>query len=209
MATATTTKTRAAKAAESEEQNAAEAPAKKAPAKKAASAAKTTAAKKAPAKKPATRAKKAVDEIIDAPDETEVTEADEQAEEEQPAAEHQEPLPTGAIVLKAGDEEDVPTVTTAIPGATADPVKDYLKQIGKVALLNAAEEVELAMRIEAGLFARRSLAPRRACRRSSSESSSGWPVTASARRATSSARTCASWFRLRSATPGVACSSWT
>jgi len=69
-----------------------------------------------------------------------------------------EPLPTGAIVLKAGDEEDVPAVTTAIPGATADPVKDYLKQIGKVALLNAAEEVELAMRIEAGLFAEEKLA---------------------------------------------------
>ncbi|MCB1273595.1 MAG: sigma-70 family RNA polymerase sigma factor, partial [Leucobacter sp.] len=62
------------------------------------------------------------------------------------------------MVLKAGDEEDVPTVTTAIPGATADPVKDYLKQIGKVALLNAAEEVELAMRIEAGLFAEEKLA---------------------------------------------------
>ena len=45
-----------------------------------------------------------------------------------------------------------------IPGATADPVKDYLKQIGKVALLNAAEEVELAMRIEAGLFAEDKLA---------------------------------------------------
>ncbi|MGI8394020.1 RNA polymerase sigma factor [Leucobacter sp. W1038] len=69
-----------------------------------------------------------------------------------------EPLPTGAIVLKARDEEDVPTVTTLIPGATADPVKDYLKQIGKVALLNAAEEVELAMRIEAGLFAEEKLA---------------------------------------------------
>ncbi|GAA2827964.1 RNA polymerase primary sigma factor [Leucobacter komagatae] len=157
MAAATTTKTRAAKAAEGEEQSATEAPAKKAPAKKAASAAKTTAAKKAPAKKPATRAKKAVDEIIDTPDEAEVTEVDEQAEEDQPVAEHREPLPTGAIVLKAGDEEDVPTVTTAIPGATADPVKDYLKQIGKVALLNAAEEVELAMRIEAGLFAEEKL----------------------------------------------------
>ena len=46
----------------------------------------------------------------------------------------------------------------AITGATADPVKDYLKQIGKVALLNAAEEVELAMRIEAGLFAEDKLA---------------------------------------------------
>src|SRR5207342_3888207 len=40
---------------------------------------------------------------------------------------------------------------------TADPVKDYLKQIGKVPLLNAAEEVELAMRIEAGLFAEEKL----------------------------------------------------
>ena len=38
-------------------------------------------------------------------------------------------------------------------GATADLVKDYLKQIGKVALLNAEQEVDLALRIEAGLFA--------------------------------------------------------
>jgi hypothetical protein len=38
-------------------------------------------------------------------------------------------------------------------GATADPVKDYLKQIGRVALLNAELEVELATRMEAGLFA--------------------------------------------------------
>jgi RNA polymerase primary sigma factor len=42
-------------------------------------------------------------------------------------------------------------------GATADPVKDYLKQIGKVALLNAEQEVELAKRIEAGLFAEEKL----------------------------------------------------
>ena len=40
-----------------------------------------------------------------------------------------------------------------VAGATADPVKDYLKQIGKVALLNAAQEVDLARRIEAGLYA--------------------------------------------------------
>src|SRR5699024_1313295 len=39
-----------------------------------------------------------------------------------------------------------------------DPVKDYLKQIGKVALLNAAQEVELAKRIETGLFAEDKLA---------------------------------------------------
>ncbi|MBX3093206.1 MAG: RNA polymerase sigma factor [Cryobacterium sp.] len=64
-----------------------------------------------------------------------------------------EALPTGAIRLTADDDDDVPVYSTTITGATADPVKDYLKQIGKVPLLNAAEEVELAMRIEAGLFA--------------------------------------------------------
>jgi RNA polymerase primary sigma factor len=65
-----------------------------------------------------------------------------------------EDLPTGALVLSLVDDEDeVPVYSSLITGATADPVKDYLKQIGKVALLNAAEEVELAMRIEAGLFA--------------------------------------------------------
>ena len=51
----------------------------------------------------------------------------------------------------------MPVYSTQITGATADPVKDYLKQIGKVPLLNAAEEVELAMRIEAGLFAEEKL----------------------------------------------------
>ncbi|WP_353814040.1 RNA polymerase sigma factor [Agromyces sp. SYSU T00266] len=77
-------------------------------------------------------------------------------EEAKPAA--AEPHPTGAIVLRASDDEDeIPVYSTTITGATADPVKDYLKQIGKVALLNAAEEVELAMRIEAGLFAEEKL----------------------------------------------------
>jgi len=41
--------------------------------------------------------------------------------------------------------------------ASADSVRAYLKQIGKVALLNAEEEVELAKRIEAGLFATQKL----------------------------------------------------
>jgi RNA polymerase primary sigma factor len=68
-----------------------------------------------------------------------------------------EELPTGAIVLSNTDDDEVPVYSTTITGATADPVKDYLKQIGKVALLNAAEEVELAMRIEAGLFAEEKL----------------------------------------------------
>jgi len=67
------------------------------------------------------------------------------------------PLPTGAIVLSNTDDEEVAVYSTTITGATADPVKDYLKQIGKVPLLNAAEEVELAMRIEAGLFAEEKL----------------------------------------------------
>jgi len=68
-----------------------------------------------------------------------------------------EELPTGAIRLSAVDDDDVPAQSSQITGATADPVKDYLKQIGKVALLNAEQEVELAMRIEAGLFAEEKL----------------------------------------------------
>ncbi len=43
-------------------------------------------------------------------------------------------------------------------GATSDPVRLYLKQIGRVALLSAAEEVELSKAIEAGLFAAERLA---------------------------------------------------
>ena len=85
-------------------------------------------------------------------------------DEEKPArpAVTEEPLPTGAIVLSmTEDDDDVPVYSTAITGATADPVKDYLKQIGKVPLLNAVEEVELALRIEAGLFAEDKLATKK------------------------------------------------
>ena len=46
-----------------------------------------------------------------------------------------------------------PEQTVLTAGATADPVKDYLKLIGRVALLNAEMEVDLATRVEAGLFA--------------------------------------------------------
>ncbi|WP_225754589.1 RNA polymerase sigma factor [Actinotalea sp. Marseille-Q4924] len=56
------------------------------------------------------------------------------------------------------DDDDAPAQQVVTAGATADPVKDYLKQIGKVALLNAEQEVELAKRIEAGLFAEEKLA---------------------------------------------------
>ena len=60
--------------------------------------------------------------------------------------------------LVAGDDgEGRPAARVAAAGATADPVKDYLKQIGKVRLLHAGQEVELAKRIEAGLFAEEKL----------------------------------------------------
>ena len=70
-------------------------------------------------------------------------------------------VPAGGFVLSHTEEDDIPAQTATITGATADPVKDYLKQIGKVALLNAELEVELAKRIEAGLFAEEKLAGKR------------------------------------------------
>jgi RNA polymerase primary sigma factor len=96
-------------------------------------------------------------------------ESDDEDDEEEGAAKpvFSEPLPTGAIVISSSDDEDVPVYSAQITGATADPVKDYLKQIGKVALLNAAEEVELAMRIEAGLFAEEKLSHMSAAEKSS------------------------------------------
>ncbi len=68
----------------------------------------------------------------------------------------EEPTTTSFVVSDA-DDDDAPAQQVATAGATADPVKDYLKQIGKVALLNAEQEVELAERIEAGLFAEEKL----------------------------------------------------
>ena len=62
-----------------------------------------------------------------------------------------------AFVISHTDDTDEPVQQVVTAGATADPVKDYLKQIGKVALLNAEQEVELAKRIEAGLFAEEKL----------------------------------------------------
>ncbi|GAA1396668.1 hypothetical protein GCM10009599_24700 [Luteococcus peritonei] len=64
---------------------------------------------------------------------------------------------TQAFVVSDADDTDEPEQQVMVAGATADPVKDYLKQIGKVALLNAEMEVELAKRIEAGLFAEEQL----------------------------------------------------
>ncbi|HYX59289.1 MAG TPA: RNA polymerase sigma factor, partial [Streptosporangiaceae bacterium] len=62
------------------------------------------------------------------------------------------------IFVFGDDDDDLPAARVTVAGATADPVKDYLKQIGKVPLLNAEQEVELAKRIEAGLFAEEKLA---------------------------------------------------
>jgi RNA polymerase primary sigma factor len=62
------------------------------------------------------------------------------------------------IFASGDDDDDLPAARVAITGATADAVKDYLKQIGKVPLLSAEQEVDLAKRIEAGLFAEDKLA---------------------------------------------------
>ncbi|MGW7820911.1 RNA polymerase sigma factor [Streptomyces puniciscabiei] len=117
--------------------------AKKTTAKKA--AAKKTVAKKTAAKK--TTAKKDDVEIL----EDEVLEDTKVADEPEGAE-------SAGFVLSDEDEDDAPAQQVAAAGATADPVKDYLKQIGKVPLLNAEQEVELAKRIEAGLFAEDKLA---------------------------------------------------
>jgi RNA polymerase primary sigma factor len=114
-------------------------------------------------------------EIIDTPD-TDLAEAD--LSDEQEEGDEPEPAAAGAVVVGAApadgkaaaegsddeifvfgdDDDDLPAAQVAVAGATADPVKDYLKQIGKVPLLNAEQEVELAKRIEAGLFAEEKLA---------------------------------------------------
>ncbi len=86
-------------------------------------------------------------------------EAEPEAEEAPaPAAEKKGPTSEDESFVIGDDDEDAPAQQIAAAGATADPVKDYLKQIGKVPLLNAEQEVELAKRIEAGLFAEEKLA---------------------------------------------------
>ncbi|RPK90207.1 MULTISPECIES: RNA polymerase sigma factor [Streptomyces] len=126
------------------------APAKKATAKK--TAAKKTAAKKTAAKKTAAKKSgKQDDELLDGDEAAEEVKAG-KAEEEEGEGENK------GFVLSDDDEDDAPAQQVAVAGATADPVKDYLKQIGKVPLLNAEQEVELAKRIEAGLFAEDKLA---------------------------------------------------
>ena len=102
-----------------------------------------------------------LDEELETTDgEDEIDEEDEETAakiEEKKAAEAVAAKGSG-FVLTANDEDDAPAQRVVTPGATADPVKDYLKQIGKVSLLNAQQEVDLAMRIEAGLYAEHKLA---------------------------------------------------
>jgi RNA polymerase primary sigma factor len=64
----------------------------------------------------------------------------------------------GVQIVDGTDEEDDEAAAkaegdAARAAATSDPVRMYLKEIGRVPLLSAAEEVDLAKRVEAGLFA--------------------------------------------------------
>lgn len=100
------------------------------------------------------------DTDVVATDEVEDTdaEADEDTEAAPVRAPVEEETEDAGFTVSDADDDDAPAQQVVTAGATADPVKDYLKQIGKVALLNAEQEVELAKRIEAGLFAEEKLA---------------------------------------------------
>ncbi|WP_455351617.1 RNA polymerase sigma factor [Streptomyces sp. SYSU K217416] len=108
-----------------------------------------TAAKKTAAKKTAAKA-----ESPAGPEAAEASEVDQWPEEAVAAdGDEEQAKPEGqGFILSDEDEDDAPAQQVMVAGATADPVKDYLKLIGKVPLLNAEQEVELAKRIEAGLF---------------------------------------------------------
>ena len=107
---------------------------------------------------------KSEDQLEDEPDEDdqeedEASQVEDEAEEDRKAAHALAAKVKGAFVVDDSDDDENVTpsgnpkrrVVTA--GATADPVKDYLKQIGRVSLLNAEQEVDLSERIEAGLYA--------------------------------------------------------
>ena len=125
-----------------------------------------TTAKATTKRKTGGRRKKTDDDFdLELDDDLETTDADEEPEEDEATvAKKEEKKAAEAVaakgsgfVLTASDDDDAPAQRVVTPGATADPVKDYLKQIGKVSLLNAQQEVDLAMRIEAGLYAEHKL----------------------------------------------------
>ena len=121
------------------------------------STAKKTSTRSRSAAKTGARKTKA-DEIEELANSADVEDQAEEAEEEVVEDEDKKEKKTVAargngFVISTSDDDDEPALRVQAPGATADPVKDYLKQIGKVSLLNAEQEVDLAMRIEAGLYA--------------------------------------------------------
>jgi RNA polymerase primary sigma factor len=151
----TATKSSSKSAAEPAAKGTAKSGAKKAPAKKAAakSTGKTTAQAAAVVEEMVPPAvgpdgKKVLPDIPDEQFEKDVK-LDPTIEEDEKQA---------AFVVSDADDTGEPEQQVMVAGATADPVKDYLKQIGKVPLLNAEMEVELAKRIEAGLFSEEKLA---------------------------------------------------
>lgn len=95
----------------------------------------------------------AVDVEADTADDVEEGDDADEGDEAKPRAATEGEDDNTGFVYSDADDDDAPAQQVVTAGATADPVKDYLKQIGKVALLNAEQEVELAKRIEAGLFA--------------------------------------------------------
>jgi RNA polymerase primary sigma factor len=134
----------------------AEPAAKKVPAKRTAAVKAASAVKSAGPAKEQT-GERAADETQDVAVPVDPADLDEVVEPADPAAVADAPEEGETGFIITDDDDDAPAQQVATAGATADPVKDYLKQIGKVALLNAEQEVELAKRIEAGLFAEEKL----------------------------------------------------
>ncbi|MBV8237096.1 MAG: sigma-70 family RNA polymerase sigma factor, partial [Acidimicrobiia bacterium] len=70
-----------------------------------------------------------------------------------PAKPHVQPVPKPVAPADAAGKEAPAAREERTVVGTADPVRMYLKEIGKVPLLTGPQEVELAQRIEAGLEA--------------------------------------------------------
>lgn len=101
----------------------------------------------------------AEDDEADLDEDEESEPEDDEDEDDEERKKPEEPKEKGAFVVRDDDDDDNltpsgnPKRRVIAAGATADPVKDYLKQIGRVSLLNAEQEVDLSERIEAGLYA--------------------------------------------------------